>query len=222
MASSDSSERESLSDDFNSTESVIMSRSGTVRGIHKGVQQRLSLFNTYGQDSNLSELMVKLIVDETPNKETNYPGKVVMYTTSLTTIRDISSNCARVKHILSTHRISFDERDIFLHPAFGEELRERLNSTQTVLPYVFCKGILIGDSERIEFLNDDGDLLPMLKEFQQKKVKFCVTCGDRKFTLCNWCQGSKKGLKHNFGFLKCTVCNVNGLQPCSDCNAAAS
>ena len=221
MASSDSSEREILAEDPNSAESVIMSRSGTVRGIHKGVQQRLSLFNAYGQDSSLSELMMKLVLDETPNKETFYAGKVVMYTTSLNTIREISSNCARVKHILTTHRINFDERDIFLHPAFGDELKERLNSTQTLVPYVFCKGMLVGDSEKIEFLNDDGDLLPMLKEFQQTQVRLCRTCGDRKFVLCNWCQGSKKGLKHNFGFLKCTVCNVNGLQPCSDCNAAS-
>ena len=217
MASSDSIETE----DPQSPESVIMSRSGTVRGIHRGVQQRLSLFNAYGHDSTLSELMMKLILDETPNKDTQYPGKVVMYTTSLTSIRDISSSCARVKHILTTHRINFDERDIFLHPAFGDELKERLNCTQTVVPYVFCKGILVGDSERIEILNDDGDFLSMLKEFQKTEVKICRTCGDRKFVLCNWCQGSKKGLKHNFGFLKCTVCNVNGLQPCTDCNAAS-
>ena len=219
MASSDSSQRDNVTEDSNNnTESVIMSRSGTVRGIHKGVQNRLSMFKACEQESNLSELMVKILLDESSNSEIGYPGKVVMYTTSLTSIRGISSNCARIKHILSSHRINFDERDIFLHPAFGEELRERLGSTQVYVPYVFCKSLLIGDNDKIESLNEDGELLPILKDFQQAKLKNCPTCGDRRFVLCNWCQGSKKGLKHNFGFLKCTVCNVNGLQPCSDCS----
>ncbi|KAI6653739.1 hypothetical protein LOD99_3243 [Oopsacas minuta] len=222
MASSDSSERDSISEDpNNSTESVIMSRSGTVRGIHKGVQNRLSMFNACEKESQLSELMIKLILDEAANSETAFPGKVVFYTTSLTSIREISAHCTRIKHILNTHRINFDERDIFLHPAFGDELRERLNCKQISVPYVFCKGLLVGDNDKLESLNEDGELLAMLKEFQQAQLKNCTTCGNRRFVLCNWCKGSKKGLKHNFGFLKCTVCNVNGLQPCADCCEAS-
>ena len=223
MASLDNTEQSDTSSDStqDSSEAVIMSRSGTVRGIHKGVQQRCSMFNTFGQGSVLSDLMLKLLGEELPNPDTGYPGKVVMYTTSLTAKMEVSSNCARVKQILTTHRISFDERDIFLHPGFLDELKERLSTTEIVVPYVFYRGSLVGDRDKIEFLNDDGELLPLLKDFQQKEMKSCSTCGDRRFVLCNWCQGSKKGLKNNFGYLKCTVCNVNGLQPCSACSASS-
>ena len=49
----------------------------------------------------------------------------------------------------------------------------------------------------------------------------CDRCGAMRFIICSECNGSRKGATKNmFGtFLKCSVCNENGLMPCPECNA---
>ena len=49
----------------------------------------------------------------------------------------------------------------------------------------------------------------------------CMLCGSRRFIVCSECKGSRRGNQKRFGkFLKCSVCNENGLMPCPSCNAA--
>jgi len=60
---------------------------------------------------------------------------------------------------------------------------------------------------------------------QKRSNETCRSCGGQGFVVCQWCQGSRKSLAHDFNsgkgkhnfFLNCTVCNSNGLQPCPDC-----
>jgi hypothetical protein len=58
-----------------------------------------------------------------------------------------------------------------------------------------------------------------LKKFFFKKIKlriYCFKCGGYRYVLCTQCNGSKKKY-NNFTYLKCTICNEDGLLRCDSC-----
>jgi len=73
-------------------------------------------------------------------------GKVVIYTTSVKIIRETHDRCLKVKKILQTHMISYEERDIFMSRKNHEELHDRLSSDHKEVPQVFADGQHIGVS----------------------------------------------------------------------------
>ena len=74
-------------------------------------------------------------------------------------------------------------------------------------------------------MNDDGQLKILTADCEkQRPGPKCTTCGGFGYVMCSWCQGSMKSRKHGFTedskkstYLRCTVCNENGLQPCGSC-----
>ncbi|CAG0880457.1 unnamed protein product [Darwinula stevensoni] len=70
-------------------------------------------------------------------------GKVVVYTTNLGVIRRTYQECMKVKNILRTLLVKFEERDIYLNPEVQTELRERLeipDSNSISVPHVYVEG----------------------------------------------------------------------------------
>lgn len=56
--------------------------------------------------------------------------------TSLHAIRETYDNCKLVLQILKGHRAKFVQKDVFLHPDYGDELSERLGGDSLSLPQV--------------------------------------------------------------------------------------
>jgi len=74
-------------------------------------------------------------------------GQVVVYTTTMGIVRATAQRCARVRQILRTLLVRFDERDLFMARDAQAELQSRLNTaTLPQLPQVFVEGRLLGVS----------------------------------------------------------------------------
>ena len=103
-------------------------------------------------------------------------GKIVVYTTSVSTVKETYSACQDMRKIFQRSRVAFEERDIFLDATFNKELQARL-PTATV-PYAFFNGQPLGvcicllnmltsssstlqDYETVHKLNENG-VLPRL------------------------------------------------------------
>lgn len=71
-------------------------------------------------------------------------GKVVVYTTTSGIVRKTFYNCKKVKQILRTHMVKYDELDLFGDAELQTELRDRLGSTVIQLPQLFIDGQHIG------------------------------------------------------------------------------
>lgn len=73
-------------------------------------------------------------------------GKVVVYTTSLGVLRNTFEDCMKVKKILRTLLIKFDEKDVFMSREYQDEIKERMRCDQVLVPQVFVSGQHVGVS----------------------------------------------------------------------------
>ncbi|EGI65488.1 Glutaredoxin domain-containing cysteine-rich protein [Acromyrmex echinatior] len=71
-------------------------------------------------------------------------GKVVLYTTSLGIVRETFTNCMKMKQMLWTNMVKYDEADLFRDTELQTELRDRTNSEVVTLPQLFVDGQYIG------------------------------------------------------------------------------
>ncbi|KAK1121783.1 hypothetical protein K0M31_010094 [Melipona bicolor] len=97
-------------------------------------------------------------------------GKVVVYTTTSGIVRKTFYNCKKVKQILRTHMVKYDELDLFGDAELQTELRDRLGSTVIQLPQLFIDGQHIGGFDTVERLNESGELRDMLKPYQSMRL----------------------------------------------------
>ena len=74
--------------------------------------------------------------EEAPNKDERRKGKIVIYMTSLTAIRETYSHCCTVLEIIHNHNVRYQTKDIYLHPKYKKELKERLQSRKVTVPQV--------------------------------------------------------------------------------------
>ncbi|KAI6652601.1 Glutaredoxin domain-containing cysteine-rich protein [Oopsacas minuta] len=151
-------------------------------------------------------------------------GKVVIYTTSLSTIRQTFNNCRRVKAIFEGHRCKVFEKDIALNKHYISELEKRLEGEVTV-PVVFINGDIVGDAEMVIEMNETGELKRLITNYERSDLTcLCQLCNATGFVLCSLCNGSKNGVRNDFTdefkALKCTSCNEIGLVPCPRCSAS--
>ena len=193
---------------------TILGRTGTIRGYQNTVKKKVNSYKLISNYSLLSVQVQKIVESEIEDEDASFPGKLVVYTTSSIKMREMFEHSRLTMGILMKHKIEFEERDLFINPGYASELNERVQDEQTNLPLVFLRGCLLGNWERIVELEDEGNLSGLLEEFKRDSIKKCLQCRGKRFTLCLWCQGTKKGLLS----LKCSVCNRNGLQPCFECN----
>lgn len=189
--------------------STIRSAKGTVRGVKNRVRAGIATFLQ--------------ISSNTKTYKEKEAGKVVVYTTSMGIIRDTYQACMKVKQILRTLLIKFEERDVFMSIECQQEIRERMRCDFILVPQVFVDGQHVGDVETLEKLNESGELRRILKPFKTMNACLsCEVCGGYRLLPCTVCNGSKKSVHRNhftaeFVALKCMNCDEVGLVRCTAC-----
>lgn len=76
-------------------------------------------------------------------------GKVVLYTTSMGIVRQTYAKCANVKQILRTLLVKFEERDVFMSIEYQQEVRDRMQSDDILIPQLYVDGHHVGVSSRV-------------------------------------------------------------------------
>ena len=150
-------------------------------------------------------------------------GKVVLYMTSLSTVRKTFNDCKKVKAIFDGHRCRVFEKDIALNKHYISELEKRLEG-EVSIPVVFINGEVIGDADMVIEMNETGELKRLIADCSRSDLTcLCKMCNGTGFVLCNFCNGSKNGVRNDFTdefkALKCTSCNEIGLVSCPRCSA---
>lgn len=144
----------------------------------------------------------------------------MIYFTSLRVIRPTFDDCKAVRAILSSFRVSIDERDVSMDAGFMEELKTILGTHEKrklTLPRVFIAGRYVGGATEIVQLHEAGELKKYVEGLTPVDFSTCEVCGGDRFILCGECSGSRKCYSEKSGFRACTVCNENGLIRCPSC-----
>ncbi|XP_073148968.1 uncharacterized protein [Henckelia pumila] len=142
---------------------------------------------------------------------------VVLYTTTLRSIRKTFEDCNATRSIIESHHVRMFERDVSLHSPFKEELRALMGTKDVKLPLVFVKGRMIGGVDEMVRLDEEGKLDILLHGIPRETVR-CRGCAGIRFIMCKDCGGSSKILgEDGKKSLKCKECNENGLILCSLC-----
>ncbi|KAE9451862.1 hypothetical protein C3L33_16233, partial [Rhododendron williamsianum] len=125
----------------------------------------------------------------------------------------------RVRAILETHQVMFDERDVALHGGFLAELRELLAGEEKVgVPRLFVKGRYVGGADEVVGLNERGRLGRLMSWARvERGVVGCGGCGGARFVPCLECGGSCKVVVGGERE-RCSECNENGLMLCPACH----
>lgn len=190
--------------------STIRSARGTVRGVKNRVRAGIATFLQ--------------INDYAKSYKEKDAGKVVVYATTMGIVRETHHACMKVKQIMRTLLVKFEERDVFMSTEYQAEIRDRMRCDHILVPQVFVDGQHIGDAETIERLNETGELRRILKPYKSMDAcTTCKSCGGFRLLPCPVCNGSKKSLHRNhftaeFVALKCMNCDEVGLVKCSSCS----
>ncbi|PAN33816.1 hypothetical protein PAHAL_6G048500 [Panicum hallii] len=162
---------------------------------------------------------------------------VVLYFTSLRSVRRTFEDCRAVRAILRCYRVRLDERDVSMHASFKSELRDLLAGDGggfegPALPRVFVGGRRdLGGAEDVRALHEAGELARALLAVcdaapaagRPVHVGACAACGEARFVPCGTCHGSCKVFVDDEGcrfagfFRQCPDCNENGLIRCPVC-----
>lgn len=145
--------------------------------------------------------------------------KVVLYFTSLRGVRNTYQDCCALRLILQGLGVDVDERDVWMHLKFREELTELLGHRRLPVPRLFIKGRYIGGAEEVKQLHEDGILVRLIKDLPTFGMfrKVCDGCADVRFIPCLTCSGSCKLLDVLDRVIRCSECNENGLIMCPIC-----
>ncbi|XP_059174858.1 glutaredoxin domain-containing cysteine-rich protein CG31559-like [Physella acuta] len=204
--------RRDIRDPSSVHERQIISAKGTVRGFKNRVRAGIATFWVQTQDPRNYRLLEQ--------------GKIVVYATTMSVVRETSERCKIVRSLLQNHMVRYEERDLYMSREIQQELKQRLiqeGVSSVHLPHVFADGIHLGSSEELEKMNEAGELRPLLDNYQKITVRImCEKCGGYRFVPCDYCHGSKKSLLRNhfteeFCALRCMNCDENGLRRCDMC-----
>ncbi|XP_059476659.1 glutaredoxin domain-containing cysteine-rich protein CG31559-like [Neocloeon triangulifer] len=195
--------------DVLSDRAAIRSAKGTVRGVKNRVRAGIATF---------------LQLEDNKGFKDKEQGKLVVYTTTMGVVRSTYLRCVKVKQILRTLLVKFEERDVFMSRDTQQEIKQRMKTNNVVIPQVFLDGHHIGDVDTIERLNESGELRKLLRPFKCMGVSTpCSACGGYRLLPCGMCNGSKKSVHRNhftaeFVALKCMTCDESGLMRCHVCS----
>eukprot|EP00041_Stephanoeca_diplocostata_P036833 m.1361774 g.1361774 ORF g.1361774 m.1361774 type:complete len:562 (-) comp24942_c1_seq30:2414-4099(-) len=200
---------------------LVVSREKTIRGKRNGVRQTQKDLFKQKEEAEKEMTPLQRTIEEEKIKK-----RVVLYTTSTRAVRDTYTKCQTLMQLLYNHRLKVYMKDISMDKAYIAELNERLPGS--VVPQMFVAGESLGGYEDIHSMNERNELRAILEEFDVHETPMmdCSGCGGTGFVMCSWCNGTRKsaGIANAFtqgetnkGFLKCTVCNENGLERCREC-----
>ncbi|KDP36090.1 hypothetical protein JCGZ_08734 [Jatropha curcas] len=146
---------------------------------------------------------------------------VVLYTTSLRSIRKTFEDCQAIRFLLESFKVKFYERDVSMDLEFREELW-RVLGCRVIPPKLFIKGKYIGGADEVVILHEQGMLKKLFEGIPLVlNNTLCACCGNKRFVVCFNCNGSRKvfvdGESGNELCIRCPDCNENGLVKCSIC-----
>ncbi|MCO5584817.1 hypothetical protein L7F22_038749 [Adiantum nelumboides] len=146
--------------------------------------------------------------------------KVVLYFTSLRGIRKTYEDCCELRLILQGFGVHVDERDVWMHSKFRDELSELFESKRVQVPRLFIKGRYIGAADEVKHLHEDGVLVSLIEDLPCLGMfrKVCEGCADVRFIPCLTCSGSCRVLDAMDQTMRCDKCNENGLIMCPLCS----
>ncbi|XP_011042562.1 PREDICTED: uncharacterized protein At5g39865-like [Populus euphratica] len=78
---------------------------------------------------------------------------VILYTTSLRSIRKTFEDCHAIRFLLESFKVIFHEKDVSLHLEFREELW-RIMGGRVIPPRLFIKGRYIGGADEVTGLHE--------------------------------------------------------------------
>ncbi|KAI3822071.1 hypothetical protein L1987_09652 [Smallanthus sonchifolius] len=157
-------------------------------------------------------------------------NKVVVYTTTLRSVRRTFEACNTVRTVLEGYGMFVCERDISMDSGFRDELRELMkgkDSNELVPPRVFVNGRYVGGVDAVVRTMEDGSLDQLLEGLPKSKSGYvCEGCGGVRFLPCFRCNGSCKmvewkkegGGRRKRVVVRCGDCNENGLVHCPICS----
>ncbi|XLR48722.1 hypothetical protein HN51_032973 [Arachis hypogaea] len=154
---------------------------------------------------------------------------IILYTTSMRGIRKTFQDCNRIRFLLRSLRVKFDERDVSLHMDYRDELWNLFGGKVTIPPKLFIKGTCIGGADEVLALHELGCLRNLLEGAPTITTDHdhcpCLGCNNFRFSICSLCSGSRKLRTihahddHDFFFVRCPECNENGLVKCTICTS---
>ncbi|KAJ6968321.1 hypothetical protein NC653_036311 [Populus alba x Populus x berolinensis] len=157
-------------------------------------------------------------------EEKSLPGgsqAVILYTTSLRSIRKTFEDCHAIRFLLESFKVIFHERDVSLHLEFREELW-RIMGGRVIPPRLFIKGRYIGGADEVTGLHEQGKLKNLLAGIPLNLSNCpCTGCGNIRFIVCSDCNGSRKVFaddQNDETYIRCPECNENGLVKCLICS----
>eukprot|EP00271_Cylindrocystis_brebissonii_P000586 TRINITY_DN10689_c0_g2_i2.p1 TRINITY_DN10689_c0_g2~~TRINITY_DN10689_c0_g2_i2.p1 ORF type:complete len:392 (-),score=135.98 TRINITY_DN10689_c0_g2_i2:830-2005(-) len=145
---------------------------------------------------------------------------VVLYTTTLRTIRKTFAECNRVRQLLQNLMLVFEERDVSIHAEYRQELASILDLPSAPVPHLFIEGRSIGGADAVITLHEDNSLRVLLDGVPRIRGPrdVCSGCGGHRFVPCITCSGSHKVILEDGSRETCPDCNENGLIHCPLCN----
>ena len=145
----------------------------------------------------------------------------VLYFTSLRCIRRTFDECCAAKQILRGLGVFADERDVWMHSKFRDELTQLMGGVKAPVPRLFIKGRDIGGFEDLKRLHEEGVLATLVVGLRSScrlgLREACPGCADVRFVPCLTCSGSCKVLDTLDRATRCDQCNENGLIMCPIC-----
>ncbi|CAL5012050.1 unnamed protein product [Urochloa decumbens] len=137
-------------------------------------------------------------------------------------------DCRSTSALLRGYGVRVDERDVWMHAGFIDELRAALvggvAAGRPRLPQVFADGRHLGGAEEVRRLHEDGDLEAALGACcDGAQDDACDACVGVRFLICGACSGSRNVLVedddngHGAFRRRCSECNENGLVRCPVC-----
>lgn len=156
---------------------------------------------------------------------------VVLYTTSMSTVRKTAGQCQRVKQTLTNLGVEFLERDISMAAAYKGELKRRLGLDEdkpapVPVPYLFIDDESVGGGDDLDDMAAEGYLKELMLEKGRTSKKAatatCAGCGGKRFVICGKCNGSMRLLMQDKERgteveRRCPWCNEVGMSECEAC-----
>ena len=82
---------------------------------------------------------------ECENEADGKRGQIVVYVTSVQAVRSTYEECRRVVGILRNMHVTFQQKDVFLHPDYRKELAERMRIDKPTVPQVSVNTVMCLD-----------------------------------------------------------------------------
>ncbi|KAK3272404.1 hypothetical protein CYMTET_19300 [Cymbomonas tetramitiformis] len=149
---------------------------------------------------------------QTASWQTEAPRGIVIYTTSITTIRKTFDDCEQVLGSFQRLGLNFDERDISMSVELRSELKLRLPAGKAFcVPQVFVDGEYMGSAADIKQRLDDKQLIPLLEAKGHPVNPKILGSRVKEWVVCLVCSGRRRVVDDNGNENECWACNENGL-----------